>query len=57
MKVIVSIGLMCSISTKLTGIVIGVAFFITLMSLPFGTWFAKISKDYQDALGTASTSR
>ena len=54
-KVIVSIGLMFWISTKLSGCAIGSIFLVFVISVPFGTLMARLSKEYQYVLGQAQT--
>jgi ABC-type multidrug transport system fused ATPase/permease subunit len=55
MKVMVSIGLMFYISTKLAGLSMGSVFLISLVAMPLGKLLGRLSKDYQDVLGLAQT--
>ena len=52
-KLVVGVGLMFWISTKLAAVTIAFAFFMLLTCIPFGKKIGGLSKLYQDALGQA----
>ena len=54
-KVVVSLILMFSISSKLTGLAFGGMFVLCLICIPFGKRMAALAKLYQDVLGDAQT--
>jgi len=54
LKAAASVGLMFTISWKLTSIVLGVSVFLLSLSYPLATWLSKITSQYQDALGHSS---
>lgn len=54
-KLFVSVGLMFWISVKLAGVALGSVALIFAIAVPFGMILAKLSKSYQDILGSAQT--